>query len=454
MEILGAIITKFQANLIMEYAEILFVALVMVIANDDSAKCREMAAQLIRSLIERLDDERRNTFMSHLHTWSGQYTQPQLVRVSSQVYGIVIEALQTEVSPYMSVILKDVNDVLKHGSEQLNAVDADDDAMDVDVDWQASYYSLIVLSKLVGAFPVLITQSNDIDWRLIVNHLLFPHAWVRTASCRLLGTLFGASAVQIPLADPETMDQEFSPYTRSGMKEIAQKLCTQLKSEHLDEGLSLQVVKCLFFIGKCYALVPFQNVEEEANKDNGEDEGDEEEDTGDQQGNDLPWLFSKLSYQLRSAIIARRNRSSSKPNWFHQPLSVIRWFAAMASHLEADVLGRFLVHILSPIYRVTEDDTIHDPKMGELKDLSTELQDLIQSKVGTTKFTQVYTQIRQGVAKVRRERKEARVLQVATNPQAAASRKMHKNAVKKESKKRKNREFVEGKGKLKRRREA
>jgi U3 small nucleolar RNA-associated protein 20 len=79
---------------------------------------------------------------------------------------------------------------------------------------------------------------------------------------------------------------------------------------------------------------------------------------------------------------------------------------------------------------------------AELKDLSTELQDLVQSKVGTTKFSQVYTQIRQGVAKVRRERKEARILQVATNPQAAASRKMHKNAVKKESKKRKNREFV------------
>lgn len=71
-----------------------------------------------------------------------------------------------------------------------------------------------------------------------------------------------------------------------------------------------------------------------------------------------------------------------------------------------------------------------------------ELQDLIQSKVGTTKFSTVYSQIRQGIVSVQRERKEARVLQVATNPQAAASRKAHKNTVKKESRKRKNQTFV------------
>lgn len=36
----------------------------------------------------------------------------------------------------------------------------------------------------------------------------------------------------------------------------------------------------------------------------------------------------------------------------------------MASYMEAERLEQFLVHILTPVYRVTEDDTIRDSQMG------------------------------------------------------------------------------------------
>lgn len=48
----------------------------------------------------------------------------------------------------------------------------------------------------------------------------------------------------------------------------------------------------------------------------------------------------------------------------------------------------------------------------ELKTLAIELQDLVQSKVGTTKFAHVYNDIRQKVLTVRRDRRTARVVQV------------------------------------------
>lgn len=50
--------------------------------------------------------------------------------------------------------------------------------------------------------------------------------------------------------------------------------------------------------------------------------------------------------------------------------------------------------------------------VGELKTLAAELQDLVQAKVGTTKFAGVYNEIRQHVVGVRRERRNARVIQV------------------------------------------
>lgn len=101
----------------------------------------------------------------------------------------------------------------------------------------------------------------------------------------------------------------------------------------------------------------------------------------------------------------------------------------MASHMEAERLETFLVHILTPVYRIAEDDSIRDSEIGqwswwtlinlywkypldELKTSAVELQDLIQAQVGTTKFSAIYSRIRQGAITVRRERKITRVLQV------------------------------------------
>ena len=54
-----------------------------------------------------------------------------------------------------------------------------------------------------------------------------------------------------------------------------------------------------------------------------------------------------------------------QPNWSQQPAAVLKWFAAMVSYMEASQVERFLIHILSPVYRIVEDDTIRDPQMGK-----------------------------------------------------------------------------------------
>jgi len=38
----------------------------------------------------------------------------------------------------------------------------------------------------------------------------------------------------------------------------------------------------------------------------------------------------------------------------------------MVSHLDATLLERYLVHILTPVYRVIDDDSIHDPHIGAI----------------------------------------------------------------------------------------
>ena len=61
----------------------------------------------------------------------------------------------------------------------------------------------------------------------------------------------------------------------------------------------------------------------------------------------------------------------------------------------------------------------------------------MQAKVGTTKFSLIYNQIRQSALGIQRKRKVARALQETINPKAAAKRKIQRNAIKKDSRKRK-----------------
>ncbi|OSX61435.1 hypothetical protein POSPLADRAFT_1144486 [Postia placenta MAD-698-R-SB12] len=442
MELLGAIIAKFQVDLVREYSDLLFVALVMVIANDDSPKCCEMAAELIKSLFARLADAQRNIIMSHVHLWAIQQAQPQLARVSLQVCGIIVDLMGKDVGPYVSSILEDLNGALEYSAQILesDAIEVEKDLAEQDVEWQISYHALLVFAKLLRVIPDLTVQQDKVDWPVVVEHLVYPHAWTRTASCRILGLLFAATPVAAP--NPKLPDN--SPFSRVGMEDVTKKLCLQLRSPNLDAALSLQIVKNLFYIGKCFCTLdaPLHKQELSGSEEEEADREDESEAEGDAEQYPLAWLLSKLSYQARHALVARRNKPSSPENWIHQPTSVLKWFAAMVSHMDASQTEHFLMHILSPVYRITEDDTIRDPQFGELKTLAVELQDLVQNKVGTTKFADVYNRIRQTVLGVRRERRNVRAVRATTNPEASMKRKLQHNAVKKESRKRKNQAFA------------
>ncbi|KIJ51368.1 hypothetical protein M422DRAFT_203512 [Sphaerobolus stellatus SS14] len=457
MELLNAIFLKFDQAILREYAELFFVALVMVIANDDASKCREMAAELIKLLIKRVDVDFRKTVISHLHTWSSGKAQIHLSRVSAHVYGLVIDTLQQDITQYSSGILADMNVAITQSAINLRELEAQDNQdMEVDVEWQLPYHALNAVFKTLRVQPELVKTYNAIVWSDVAAHLLFPHAWVRGVSSRLIGLLF----TTIPPASPDTKLADSYLLSLTGLIEIARCSCLQLKSETLDATSGVQIVKNLLYIGKCFSLV---SVKEEApgpeeKEGEGESEDEEEADGDDAQiglepedklenikSNPLPWLFSKLSYQARSAWLARRNKPTIESNWFEQPTVIFRWFAAMSSHMEPSSLEKFLVHMLNPVYRYIDDDTIRDTAMDDLRTLAQELTDLIQEKVGTTKFGEVYNAIRQNIATIRRERRTDRVVLATKDPQAAARRKIVRNQIKKNSRARSTRDFADKK---------
>lgn len=321
MEILNAIFLKFDRALLREYADLFFVALVMVLANDDSSKCREMAAELIKLLFKQVDADYRKTFISHLHTWSSGKAQIHLSRVSAQVYGLAVDTLQQGVAQYSTMILADMNAVVTQSASDLLELETtgDNEGMEIDIEWQLPYHALNVLFKVLREQPALLKSYSGVVWSDIAHHLLFPHAWVRSVSSRLIGLLFttvSPSSPNLSLSDDNLLSLH-------GLIEAARGSCLQLKGEGLDNALSLQVVKNLLYIGKCLCDVSVANPP--SFEQDSEGDSDEEGENADElpqeldpqaedkleniKRNPLPWLFSKLSYQARSAWLARRNRS-------------------------------------------------------------------------------------------------------------------------------------------------
>lgn len=287
MEMFNIIIVKFGDEVLMEYAEMFFLALVMRLVNDDSAKCREMAGTLIKTLLGRMDASRTTNVYKILDKWFDQAEQRNLQRAACQVYGLVIEA-SGERFGNIPGLLERLSKMLEISKRIALDMEQADDNMEVDVEWEIGYYALTTFGKILKQFPS-VTHSERVQpiWLLIKDHLLYPHSWIRLSSSRLFGVYFAS-------VNPETrmikgVNTVDTLLSRANLRQLASRLCLQLKSEYLSQDLGSQVVKDLFFIGKCFYNMPTE-------EDVGADEFDHEKNEHGEENVEL---------QAQEAIISR-----------------------------------------------------------------------------------------------------------------------------------------------------
>ncbi|KAG0325092.1 U3 snoRNP protein [Podila humilis] len=473
MEMMHVIIQKFADQILMDYAEIFFLALVMQLVNDDSSKCREMAGALIKALLQRMDRPRLDNSYILLSKWFDQSEQRSLQRAASQVYGLAIEAFGPAFKkqipallPRLKLALESSLEIMQEAQEHAAEVDKfdeqDQDAMDLDAEWEVGYYALNTFTKLVKQFPNVI-NSDEVTtlWPLIREHMLHPHAWVRLSATRLFGVFFAGidPATRSPATGPAS-DLVLSPEM---LKSVANKLCEQLKSEFLSKDLGGQIVKNLFFIAKAFYALPDElepareNGNEQAEDQDNENEDDEEDEEGEEDEEDTPkkaedgekppvkrslfWLIKRLSFLSRGATM-RNNKSTI------QQTCIFQCMAAITTHIHTAELKPYLIPIISPIYRIVNDETAKGEENEELKKLGSEVLDLVQKRAGTTDYFVAYNKIRQSILRIRQERKQKRVMQAMNDPEARARRRVQKNEMKSRKRQLKTKEFAKDKVRL------
>ncbi|KAI9252331.1 hypothetical protein BDA99DRAFT_563365 [Phascolomyces articulosus] len=432
MELHHQIIDKFGDTILMEYAESMFLGLVLRLVNDESAKCREMSAELIKLLLGRCTDDKLTTIYRLLDKWMAQSDRASLQRAGCQVYGLMMDtsgskSLATSLVPRLAHLLEE------NKAPEIHPDDEDED-MDIDFPWEVAYYSLSTLSKIGKRFPELMYGEDAMTmWDGVKETLLHPHAWIRASSARLFGHYFANVDAEDRTHNGDITCEFLS---RDNMSQLVLKFIEQLKSHYLTEDQASQIVRNLFFISKCLYYLPAEedsreNNDEEEEQDtvvvNGKPE-QEHSNTAQAKLDQKPtrnahyWMFRRLTFTARGSL---QNKGNSKNILMRS--SIFKCFAAIANHMQAEELAPYLVSMITPIYRVTNDQQIKDDKEFEdLKQLGNEVLSMVQQKAGSTVYFAAYQRVRQRAADVRQERKAKRALEAVADPQLAAQRKIER----------------------------
>lgn len=453
LELLNAITNKIGTELVIKHADILFMGLVMSVTNESTTKCKQMSLEVVKVLFRRMDPSKASEFLEMLLAWyQAKKSQVSLKRTALQLLAIYAEVRAVGDSQ----TIRRIHDLLlsnaKSIAEELLAVEEDEQA-ELSLDWQLAYQTLQGLSKVYKVDSNQIKEALEADgWSMIQNFLLYPHMWVRSSGARLLGMLFSS---------PDALKAR--PLKTEQLVKVARQSSLQLRSDHLDEALALQIVKNLFFVLKALRervgddqdlqkIAEIDGVREtggDAAEEMSESDEEEQEPTIQRicPGVELMKMVRKLSLQANLAHAKRPSLFVAQDGrqWSLEPISVLRCFAALINFLSSQDLDPILNPLMIPIYRILEDANIKDPQMVELQNLAREVQEFLRDKVGTTKFSSVYQSLRTRAVEKRHQRKTVDALKAINHPEASAKRKASRGDAKNRNKKRKQEVFARNK---------
>uniref|UniRef100_A0A667ZW64 UTP20 small subunit processome component n=1 Tax=Myripristis murdjan TaxID=586833 RepID=A0A667ZW64_9TELE len=468
LEMLAYIFQTFPQRLLLRHSGLFFAPLALAMVNDDSARCKKMAALAVKALLAQLDLNHQNTLFSLVNTWLNA-EKMSLRRLGAQVCGLFVEVegenFARRLEELLPLIEKEIH------PDNYEDIEEEQDERGAD---RLLFSYLTLITKLTQHCGLLeLKKPHDTlcnIWGHVEAHLRYPHCWVWLTSSQLFGQLFAAHQPEQLVstwrgdgdsASPQQVATTFITTNldkRVRLKSLVLSFCHQLQSKFLDTASGEQVIKNLLFVAKViYLISPDTDItssqdanggEEEqkengdGDKEEGEEEGDEEEkeekeeedkeeeeeeeeEDKDDRPPSLMWLMKKLS------LMAKREAANT-PKVPLKRTCVFKFLGAIAMDLGKDRLGPYLTTIIAPLYR--ELDSTYADQDPTLKNLAQELIELLKRQVGLERFSLAFSAVQKEFSLRRAVRKRQRAV---TNPDIAAKKKLKKHKNKIEAKKRK-----------------
>ncbi|KAL2854481.1 armadillo-type protein [Aspergillus pseudoustus] len=444
MDAINSLLAKTGQELAQDIVGTFFLPVVIVMANDDAAECREMAGALLGEFYRRADREQMKTILEPLRSWIEQTENPLLTSTGLQAMRIYFETEETEKEKQAGFVAKTFPTII-----QPIVKDAETD------NWQTLYFSLQLYAKLCKAVPsIALSKDRTKTWSLICECLFYPHAWVKSCAANLVGlwladlakanSATGYSSLPLTGATGLAIDKDT-------MTLLLRACLRSLRTPGISEELAMQTVRNIIFLGRCCAqngleLEPFTGEDNGAEADGSEDEDEDEDADGEKQ---RPTTKSALRFIFeQAASILRREVITTRAPLLVPKTASVGLIAALCRHLEPDQITESLPVILLPLQHLTDasiptprssDEAFREAYKGLVSNCH-EVLDLLQKKLGTTEYIEQASIVQEAIKKRREGRRVKRRIEAVADPEKYGRDKKRKNDRKREKRKEKSAE--------------
>jgi len=430
LEACNKMFTRFPVEVVQKYFELFFTPLALRWANEVSANCRKMIAEVMRVLLSACSKEQWQQAVVLTTSWicsredylgkkpkvknsakleaaMVSYKQQVAKRGTLMMMGVqVLGVLAQSTTDFVARLAEDIvsSKLMGHIHAEVNRYQQLEETMpEEDTEWHIAYHCLCAIEKIrlyvPGARDMQVMKNLLDPVIALVDH---PHVWMKQVSSRILGDFFasfeqGWEESEVSLSEPAQL------YT------LLEALLRLMKSPLLIDQLAQQTIKNLVFVARCL-------LDHEKFKCKPTEEG-ERQVTG------IGYIFGNMHLLL-----------VDETNTEVQRMSGMRCMAAIMVQVPTDKeeVGQVLRSLIKSMISITENP---DAAL-KYKTLAQEVLEMAKSHVGNDKYFDAFYEMRSRASASKNKRKELRVVAKLQNPDRQSAKRQRKT-VKKTEKKRK-----------------
>ncbi|KAI0470359.1 armadillo-type protein [Xylaria cf. heliscus] len=455
MEVIHLLLMKSADDFIQEVAANCFIPLILVLANDDSEKCRLAAAELIKEIFRKADKERTSKFLGLARNWLAQDDNSSVLQLAIQSFSLYFEAREpsSRDKKDLYLLLGAMITVLDNFSTWAKEID--------------------LIKVVLHTIPILIakhpatTLAHGALWQLAPTPLSHSDPFVKTSAAQLIITyltdflnnnknvdptrriagshgleldktmierlMTGAIGILSPGVVARWKKRQGRKVNSKDLSVISSEVPDSQKLVDLDETLAADTSRIILMLSKYLdAGTRDTNKEgaeatgDEQNDEDGED-GDEEEeweglDTEDKSAPELQISLYNLCTWLSDILIEEtRPRAAA----LIPKVATLDIISILVGTLPADKIKPSLHALLIPLHQLTDPsipipattDEAFKTRHEALRNKATETMDALQRKFGTADYTAELLAVRERARRRREGRSRKRKIEAVIQPE-------------------------------------